>query len=308
DGLLARSGAEVVHPLPFQSPSLEGFVLLGPKRSGQKFSRDDLDFLMTLSGELAPNLERLRLQEEVIYERASREKADELNRLKTDFVSAVSHELRTPMSAIRGATDLLRDGLARDRAKREELLGVLASESGRLSRLIDNILDFGKIERAAKTYRFAPVDARLLVGEAVRVLAPRADEAGFKLELSIPPEEAMISADRDAVVQALVNLVDNALKYSTETKEVEVEVRTGPAEVEVLVRDRGIGLQPEDGEKIFEPFYRAPEAVLVNPKGVGIGLKIVRHIMDAHHGRVTVESRPGGGSEFNLIFPKDGGR
>ena len=305
DDLLSRSSAEIIFPLPFQSPSLKGFLILGEKRSGQKYSRDDIDLLSTLAGELALSLEMLRLQEEVIYERASKEKLDELNRLKTEFISTVSHELRTPLSSIQGLTELLQEGRVRDKVKREELVGVLASESGRLSRLLHNILDFGKIEQQTKVYRFERTEVRPLVEEAVKVLRYRMEEEDFKLQLRFPPDAVFLTVDRDAVKQMLINLIDNAMKYSPEDKEIEIEVLARPGEVEIQVRDRGIGIRPEQRDRIFDKFYRSPEAALVNPKGVGLGLKIVKHIMDAHRGEVCVESRPDRGSTFRLIFPED---
>jgi two-component system phosphate regulon sensor histidine kinase PhoR len=284
---------------------LVGFAIFGEKRSGQKYSRDEIDLLSTLVGELALSLEMLRLQEEVIYERASKEKLDELNRLKTEFISTVSHELRTPMTSIHGLTELLQEGRVKDRAKREELLDVLASESGRLSRLIHNILDFGKIEQQTKVYRFERADARPLVEEAVGVLRRSLEEAGFKIQLKFQPEAVFLSVDRDAVKQVLINLVDNAMKYSPQDKEIEIQVVTGSGKVDIQVSDRGIGVLPEQSDKIFDKFFRSPEAARINPKGVGLGLKIVKHIMDAHHGEVCVESRPDGGSTFRLIFPED---
>jgi signal transduction histidine kinase len=305
DDLLSRISADIVFPLPFQSPALKGYLVLGEKRSGQKYSRDDIDLLSTLAGELALSLEMLRLQEEVIYERASREKLDELNHLKTEFISTVSHELRTPLSSIQGLTELLQEGKVRDRAKREELLDVLASESGRLSRLVHNILDFGKIEQQTKVYHFERTEAGPLVEEAVMVLRHRLEEAGFRLQLRFPPGAVWLTVDRDAVKQVLINLIDNAMKYSPEDKEIEIQVLARPGEVEIQVSDRGIGIRPEQRDRIFDKFYRAPEATLVNPKGVGLGLKIVKHIMDAHRGDVRVESRPDRGSTFRLIFPED---
>jgi len=305
EDLLLQIAAEIVLPLPFQSPALMGIAIFGEKRSGQKYSGDDLDLLSTLAAELALSLEMLKLQEEVINERASREKLDELNRLKTEFISTVSHELRTPMSSIQGLTELLQEGKIKDRAKREEIIGLLASESGRVSRLIHNILDFAKIEQQRKTYHLESTEVRPLIEEAVKVLSHRIEQEGFRLQSSFPQDAVVLSVDKDAFKQVLINLIDNAMKYSPEDKEIEIQVLDQPGEVEVEVSDRGIGIRPEQKDRIFDKFYRAPEAARVNPKGVGMGLKIVKHIMDAHHGEVRVESRPLGGSTFRIIFPKD---
>jgi signal transduction histidine kinase len=301
---LAPTSAEIALPLPFQTLGLSGCAVFGEKRSGQKYSGDDLDLLSTLAGELALGLEMLRLQEEVIYERASKEKLDELNRLKTEFISSVSHELRTPMSSIQGLAELLQ-GKVKDKAKREELLGLLTMESSRLSRLIHNILDFGKIEQQTKVYRFERTEVRPLVEEAVKVMLPRIEAAGFRLQLKFPAGAVFLTVDRDAVKQVLINLIDNAMKYSPEDKEIEVQVSAGPGQVEVEVSDRGIGINPEEKDRIFDKFYRAPEAARVNPKGVGLGLKIVKHIMAAHHGEVRAETRFPRGSTFRLVFPED---
>jgi signal transduction histidine kinase len=305
EDLLLRLSAEIVLPLPFQSSALAGFAIFGEKKSGQKFSGDDLDLFSTLAAELALSLEMLRLQEEVIYERASKEKLDELNRLKTEFISTVSHELRTPMSSIQGLSELLQEGKVKNRTKREELLGLLASESGRLSRLIHNILDFAKIEQQTKEYHFETTEVRPLIEDAVKVMAHRIEKERFRLRLRFPPDALFLDVDRDAFTQVLINLIDNALKYSPEDKEIEIEVLDRPGEVGIEVSDRGIGISPEQKDRIFEKFYRAPEAARVNPKGVGMGLKIVKHIMDAHHGEIRVEARLPRGSTFRIIFPKD---
>jgi signal transduction histidine kinase len=305
DELLSRSSAEMALPLPFQSSALTGFLLLGEKRSGQKYTRDDIDLLLTLAGELALSLEMLKLQEEVIYERASKEKLDELNRLKTEFISSVSHELRTPMSSIQGLTELLQEGKVKDEAKRQQLVAILATESGRLSRLIHNILDFGKIEQQAKTYHLERTEAGPLIEEAVDTLRHRLEAEGFRLRLGIPACAIRLTVDRDAVKQVLINLIDNAVKYSPEEKEIEIQVSARPGAVEIEVSDRGIGIPEGQQDKIFDRFYRAPEAARVNPKGVGLGLKIVKHIMDAHRGEIRVESRSGGGTTFRLIFPEE---
>jgi two-component system phosphate regulon sensor histidine kinase PhoR len=295
---------EVVIPLPFKSGALAGAAAAGKKKSGARWSGDDIELLATMTGELASGLERVRLQEEVIYERASKEKLDELNRLKTEFVSTVSHELRTPMSSIQGLTEILQDGKIKDKAKREEMVALLASESGRLSRLVHNILDFGKIEQQAKTYRFERTEVRPLVEEAIQVFRHKLEEGGFDVRQDYPPAPVFLSIDRDSVKQVLINLIDNAIKYSAERKTIAISLVESEREVEIRVSDQGIGIPGSDLDKIFDKFYRSTGAAGINPKGVGLGLKIAGHIMAAHHGEIGVESRPGEGSTFRLVFPK----
>lgn len=302
--LLSRNGLEILLPLPVQFPGLKGFLALGKKRSGQKYGREDIELLSTLAGELSITLDRIRLQEEVISERTSKEKLDELSRLKTEFITSVSHELRTPLSSIQGMIELLHEGKIRAKAEKEETLDILASESGRLSRLLHNILDFGKIEQQAKTYHAEKMEVRRLIEESVQVFRRRLDQERFAVGLEWPSGPVWMRADRDAVKQVLLNILDNAIQYSPERKEIGIELLTGPGRmVEIRVSDRGIGIPDAQRDEIFEKFYRSPEGERINPKGVGLGLKIVSHIMSAHGGRVLVESRPGGGSVFRLIFP-----
>jgi signal transduction histidine kinase len=289
--------------LPFSPEMGAGVLALGRKKSGARFSREDIELIKTMAGELVVNLERVGLQEDVIYERASKEKLDELNRLKTEFISTVSHELRTPMSSIQGLAEVLQGGRIADPEQRERYLRLLAGESARLSRFLHNILDFGRIERQAMTFRFAPTDLRTIVREAVEVFRPAAEAEGFELAVRLPDGPVEHRLDADAVKQALINLIDNAIKYSGENKMVEVEL-LDTRDATILVRDRGVGIAPEDRDRIFEKFYRAENVLRLRPQGAGLGLKIVRHIMEAHGGEVRLESEPGRGSEFRLVFPK----
>jgi signal transduction histidine kinase len=304
DKLLQEIGLEMVLPFAFRYGGLCGCLTLGKKMSGERFNHDDLDLLQSMTGELILNLERIRLQEEVLSERAEKEKLDELNRLKTEFISTVSHELRTPMSSIRGMSEVLQEGRIKDEIKREELVKLMASESSRLSRLLHNILDFGKIEQQAKTYTFQKTEICSLAEEAVKIFKPELEKAGFTIKMILPQDDICLTVDGDAVKEALTNLIDNAIKYSSDKREVEIEITDTEDQMEIQIRDKGIGIPLQDQEKIFEKFYRTPEAIHLKPKGVGLGLKIVKHIMEAHRGEIKVESQPQEGSAFCLIFPK----
>jgi signal transduction histidine kinase len=294
---------EMIIPLAFKSTALAGFLALGKKKSGERFSREDLELLLTMAGELAVNLERIRLQEEVIYERASKEKSDELNKLKTEFISTVSHELRTPMSSLQGLTEILQAGKIRDHAKRGELLDLMASETGRLSRLLHNILDFGRIERQVKQYNFQNTEIRPIIEEVAKLFRHRLETDGFQLKMHFPEEPVILRIDPDALKQALTNLMDNAIKFSAGKKAIEIRLIESEREVEVQVKDFGVGIPVEEQEKIFEKFYRGTTSQHC-VEGVGLGLKIAKHIMEAHKGAVRVQSQVNKGSTFKLIFPK----
>jgi signal transduction histidine kinase len=299
---LSRQGAALLLFLPLNPRVGTGFLALGVKRSGRRFSREDVELLRTLSGELAVNLERLYLQEEVFVERASKEKLAEIDREKTEFISTVSHELRTPMTAIQGLAEILQAGKIKSREQSERYLGLMVAESARLSRFLHNILDIGRIEREAKTYHLAPADLRTLAEEASAVFREPLEAGGYSFRVGLPDRPVIRAVDADAVKQALINLLDNAVKYSGEGREIGIEVRDGDM-AEVRVWDRGIGIAPEDRERIFERFFRSERASRFAPHGAGLGLRIVRHIMDGHGGRVVVESAVNAGSVFRLLFP-----
>jgi signal transduction histidine kinase len=290
--------------LPFKTAAMRGCLWLGKKRSGQRFTAEDIELLRTLALDFSLNFERLRLQEEVICERAAKERLDELNRLKTEFVSTVSHELRTPLTSIQGLSEILEAGQITDRGTREEIHHTLASESARLSRLLRNILDFGKIERQIIAYDLRTEDLGLIIRDLVKVFRPQLEEGGFALDICVPPQPVLADVDRDAIEQLMTNLIDNAMKYSTQRKRIGIDLLEQPDRVEIRVRDQGIGIAPAEIERIFGNFYRGPGAARVNPKGVGLGLKIVKHIVEAHRGEILVDSRPSEGSEFRVIIPR----
>jgi two-component system phosphate regulon sensor histidine kinase PhoR len=301
---LIAAGWEMIIPLAFKASAIKGVLGLGRKKSGQTFSAEDLELVDGFTGELATHLERIKLHEEVIAERASKEKLDELNRLKSEFISTFSHELRTPMSSIQSLAEMLESGKIKGEARREELLGTIAAESGRLSRMIHNILDFGKIEHQAGALDFRTTDIREVVREALEVFRHELDSRKFAAEIDVPGRPVLLEADRDALKQCLINLIDNAMKYSSETKELGVRLLEEPGKVEVQVWDRGIGIPESEREKIFDEFHRAPQGIRLNPKGVGLGLKIVKHIVEGHGGEILVDDGPGTGTTFRLIFPK----
>ncbi|HEX5707592.1 MAG TPA: HAMP domain-containing sensor histidine kinase [Pyrinomonadaceae bacterium] len=239
---------------------------------------------------------------------ASREM--KLSQMKTDFVSNVSHELRTPLSSIRVFGEFMKLGRVRDEEKMREYGEHIETESRRLTQLINNILDFSKIESGRKTYRFEPVCVEELVAETVKTCEVRLKQKGFAVVFE-PSSAPLPSAtlDRDAVGQALMNLMDNAVKYSEEAERKEIVVRTGreAESVTVSVKDYGVGIPREEHGKIFEKFYRVSTGLVHDVKGSGLGLSLVKHIVEAHRGRVTVESEPGRGSTFTIHLPARAG-
>jgi signal transduction histidine kinase len=301
---LEQKKLEILISLPFRTTALIGILALGKKKSGSKFSGDDIELFLTLAETFALNLERIHLQEEVIYERAEKEKFDELNRLKTEFISTVSHEIRTPMSSIHGMTEMLQQGKIKGKKKQEEILELMTEECSRLSRFLHNILDYGKIEQDAKVFHFQKTNISQVGEDVLKLYAYRFQSLGFSVKKQTPKNPVWLNIDPDAIKQALTNLIDNAIKYSSKKREIKISIAEKSDCVEIKVQDKGIGISEKQQQKIFEGFYRASDAQQLAPKGVGLGLKIVKHIMEAHGGNVQVESQKGKGSMFFLVFPR----
>ena len=235
------------------------------------------------------------------YRSVSKEVA--LARLKSDFVSNVSHELRTPLSLIRLYAETLELGRIKGQTKVEEYYRIIRTESERLTALINNILDFSRIEAGRKEYDFRQTDLAELVSDTLDTYRAQIDEQGFTLEQSIDPGIPPVHVDREAIARSLVNLVNNALKYSDTEKFLCVKLYRADGVLKLEVVDRGIGIPRNEQSKVFEKFYRAGNPLVHNTKGSGLGLSLVRHIAHAHGGEVEVESTPGKGSKFTLVLP-----
>ncbi len=226
-----------------------------------------------------------------------------LARLKSDFVSNVSHELRTPLALIRLYAETLELGRITTPDKKQQYYRIVRKESERLTALINNILDFSRIEAGRKEYEFRNTDIAELVHNTLESYRYQIEQQGFAFEESIDPNLPAVPVDREAIARALVNLVNNALKYSCDEKFLGVKLYREDHAVKLEVADRGIGIARRDQSKIFEKFYRAGDPLVHNTKGSGLGLSLVRHITEAHGGDIAVESTPGKGSKFILTLP-----
>ena len=231
-------------------------------------------------------------------------KQQAVNRMKSNFVSSVSHELRAPIASIRLMAERLRSGRVKEPEKRGEYFGFIEQESRRLTNLVENVLDFSRIEDGRKTYRFEATDIAKLVRDATHLMQPHATEHEVTLATELHPPAENPSLDALEIQQALVNLIDNAIKYSPQGETVTVGLGNGsPDRFSLWVEDRGRGIPREEQAKIFQRFYRVGSELERETQGVGIGLSIVRHTAEAHGGRVTVDSKPGAGSRFTLELP-----
>jgi signal transduction histidine kinase len=230
-----------------------------------------------------------------------------LARLKSDFVSNVSHELRTPLALIRLYSETLELGRITTKDKKQEYYRIIRKESERLTALINNILDFSRIEAGHKEYEFRETDIAELVHNTLDSYRYQIEQQGFAFEESIDTSLPKVWVDREAIARALVNLVNNALKYSTDEKFLGVKLYREKSALKLEVADRGIGITRREQSKIFEKFYRTGDPLVHNTKGSGLGLSLVRHITQAHGGEIAVESTPGKGSKFTLSLPLQSG-
>jgi len=230
----------------------------------------------------------------------------EMARLKADFVANVSHDLKTPLSVIRMFGETLEMGRLPDETARREYYRVITRESERLTRLIDNVLDFSRIESGRQTYVRVPTAVEPLVRETLEAFSVPLAQQGFKVDVQMAPDLPEASLDAEAVGQALANLIDNAIKYSSEHKSVTISACVADGRLALTVADEGIGIPRAEQRRIFDKFYRVGRSETQGRRGSGVGLALVRHVAEAHGGRVTVDSRPGEGSRFTLWLPLNG--
>jgi len=227
----------------------------------------------------------------------------ELSQLKADFVSNVSHELRTPLSLIRMFGETLEMGRVSGEKKKREYYSTIVRETERLTSLVNNILNFSRMESGKKSYQLADVDLSAVVRRVLSSYQSQLEHLGFSIQTNIDATLPMIQADAEAVAEAILNIVDNALKYSREQKSITITTGKVNKSVFVQVDDKGIGIPLHEQSRIFEKFYRVSGGQMHETRGSGLGLTLVRHIMDAHKGEITVQSQPGEGSSFRLSFP-----
>jgi len=239
-------------------------------------------------------------------------RARRLSDLKSEFISNVSHELKTPLSIISMFGEMLANGRTKSPEQAHEYAEIIWRESVRLGRLIDNVLDFAKIERGTDMYEFDDdVDVAEVVERAIELSSRRVNAAEMTLEHDIEDDLPTVRMDANAFTLAVLNLIDNAIKYAADGKKIALSLhqhasRTMPPSVMLSVRDWGSGIDPDEQEQIFERFYRARSIRLKPIRGSGIGLALCRHIARAHGGDVAVESTPGKGSTFSIWIPIDG--
>ncbi len=230
-----------------------------------------------------------------------------LAELKANFVADVSHELKTPLALIRLYAETLQSGRVPSDEKRGDYLNIILRESTRLTNLINNILDFARIDAGRKEYQLQPTNVVEVIRQTYDSYRPQLDHMGFTHRLTVDEPLPRVDADADAIAQILINLVNNAVKYSDEEKYLAIELtpdtRRDRRGVLISVHDRGIGILPEDRARLTEGFFRASDPRVREQSGTGLGLALVRHIVDAHQGSLDIESRLVKGTTFRVFLP-----
>lgn len=237
----------------------------------------------------------------------STRRAERLARQQIEFVAGVTHELRTPLAVIRSAGENLADGVIKESEQVRRYGSLIAGEGRRLTEMVEQVLEFSGIQSGRKTYHLQPLAVGDVIDDAIMACKPMITEGGFEIERETENNLPPVAADRDALSRAIQNLLSNAIKYSGESRQVLITAQQSrgerSSEVKITIKDDGLGIEAEDLPHVFEPFHRGRAIVAAQIHGNGLGLSLVKHIITAHNGRVTVESAPGRGSSFTLHLP-----
>ena len=226
-----------------------------------------------------------------------------INRMKEDFISSVSHELKTPIAAVRMLAETLKRGKVKEESRKDQYYEMIMRESDRLTKFINKILDFARIEKGGKIFYFEKSDIKDLLKTALDIYKDEAQDENLKLSLNTESSDVYADIDKDAIMQVVLNLMDNAYKYSKEEKSITLNLRKSSKDIFIEVQDKGVGIPKEDIEKVFEKFYRVDKYSTGKVKGSGLGLSFVKSVIDAHSGKIALESDLGKGTKFIISLP-----
>ncbi|WP_033542161.1 two-component system histidine kinase PnpS [Planococcus sp. CAU13] len=224
-----------------------------------------------------------------------------LEQIRKDFVANVSHELRTPVTSIKGFSETLIDGAYKDESTLLSFLEIIQTETNRLETLIEELLELSRVEQSGFEVDAQPTDMKAVIEYAIEMVQPALEEKEMELKTSLEP--LTVSGDANRLVQIMMNLLANAINYSAPEKTIGVHLYKKRNQAVIEVRDEGIGIHPTEINRVFERFYRVDKARSRNSGGTGLGLSIVKHLVEAHHGKIEVQSTPGQGSVFTIYLP-----
>lgn len=245
--------------------------------------------------------ENRRAREEILE---ANERLRELDQLKNDFINTVSHELRTPLTSIRWSTESLSQLINQEDEKVSKLLRIIRDDNHRLSHMIEELLSFARLDAGRLELQKSSIDLHQVAADAIAELAPLAQQKNINLQFPEPTFPITTLADRNQIKRVLLNLLDNAIKYTSDSGVITLALSTCEDAVEIRISDTGIGILDKDLHDIFDKFYRTSQPEVQKERGTGLGLAIVKGIVDAHQGHISVQSRVGHGTEFSIVLPK----
>ncbi len=296
-------GITMIFPMKSLTKNILGFLVLGEKKSGFKFSIEDVDLFLEVTLQAGLALDRIITQEELFRQQLIKERLEELNKLKSFFISSVSHELKTPLTSIKMFTEMLQANTKFNNGSSKEYLEIISSECDRLGRLIENVLDLSKIERGVKEYHFSEINIKALLCRSLELMSYQFKMDRCQIEYHFCNSECSIIGDSDSVISAVLNLLSNAIKYSSAPKKIKISFEIIGDKVLIGFENNGTTLSDEEIKFITEPYFRTEEVKKQNIQGSGIGLALVNQIMEAHNGKLEIQSIPNKGCKFILIFP-----
>ncbi|GMU87673.1 MAG: hypothetical protein AMXMBFR48_29140 [Ignavibacteriales bacterium] len=303
--ILSSAEMDFIHAIiPFSAGNekIKACLILGEKKSEFPFSAEEIHLMLFSGNQFVMALERIELEYNLRYEREITSRLKELNELKSFFVSSVSHDLKSPLTSIKMFAEILQDSKVGEE-KRIKYLKIIEGETERLARLINNVLDFARIEKGIKEYSFIECNLTALVRSVVLIMQYQLQMNAFQTEEYYQEEDMPVYADKDAVTEACVNIIANAIRYSDKVKYLKVSVIREDKYITISFTDRGVGIPPEKRDEIFEPYKRLSNPLTKSSGGMGIGLAIVKHIADVHQGKVEAVPNEYGGTTFRFSLP-----
>ncbi|MBI1931685.1 MAG: hypothetical protein HYS24_04035 [Ignavibacteriales bacterium] len=294
---------EIIYPIKSSMNNFYGLLVLGGKKSSAKFSVEDIDLLNTIATELGNGIERIKLHEQLFFEKVEKQKLAELNEQKSFFVSSVSHDLKTPLTSIKMFAELIKNKENISDQKINQYLEIIEGESNRLTRLIDNVLNFSKIERGVKDYSFENINLNSIMKDVILTTEYLFKIQKFDSAINLGIEELIIYADKDAVTEAVINIISNGIKFSKDNRFIKISTYKEDKFAVAEIEDQGIGIDEYEIENLFTPYFQSKQLSNEHLTGAGLGLAIVKHIIDAHNGKIIVKSKIGNGAKFKLYFP-----
>jgi signal transduction histidine kinase len=299
----SEAGVALVFPLYSERRTLMGWLILGEKMSKTLYSDEDIDLLTALAVQASALVEKMMLQNALMLQAAETERLKELAEMRAHFVSGVSHDLRTPLTSIKLFAELLENEVPKQNRAAQDYLEIIQEQIARLERMIANVLAYAKSERQTPTLNAVEIDLTQLVCKTLENMSVHFKAQQCAVEMLITSEPLRVLGERDALIQMVENLLFNAIKYSPNEKKIKIELTREGRHAVLRISDTGIGIAEDELQKIFEPFYRSSRHEAKQVGGTGLGLALVKQTVQAHQGKIHVQSELGKGSTFTVMLP-----